>query len=177
MDIGLIMQQKFPNLENGVDYYLWLNPATNTQEFGWWKNTSVPQPLAIDLQNWWIPCLQQSVIGNLSGVYMATCASGFPSNALGISHTYQSDTHAQILLSAQMEQFNQDATLAQVVWYTNQGYKIHTKAQFIQMFKDGGAFFRTQNTQFQTLCNQVIVATDEATIKAVKWTPAPFTPP
>lgn len=100
----------------------------------------------------------------------ATIMGGFPSNALGASHTYQSMLIDEIWLNSTIHRFNIDPNFTTVNYKTiDAGYLPHTKEQFFQVFIDGHAWGDNQITKLNQLKAQVAAATDQAGLDAITW--------
>lgn len=170
MDIGAIIAWKYPNLASGWDYSVVVNPSTGQQSIEFWKAQGIAQPTQTDLNNWWIPCLQQLKINSLRNSCSQTILSGFTSNALGAVYTYDCDPESQRNLIGTMLKMTNDSTITSISWKTiENGYTNHTRAQFQQVFADGFNFIENNRYKYRDKKAQVLAATTEGEINAITW--------
>lgn len=96
----------------------------------------------------------------------------FQSSALGMTKTYPIDSEAQGNLKDLQNRLIADPNKNSFYFKTNDDGKLmlHTRIQFLQLLADAEAFEVQQVQKFEGYEAQVIPATDEATILAIKWT-------
>jgi hypothetical protein len=109
-------------------------------------------------------------ISELDQTCNQTILSGFTSSALGDPHEYDFDYEAQQNLAGMLSLFNADATITDVTWKTKDaGPLVHTKEQFLQLYKDGFDFKNSNIGKYWTLKAQVLSAGDKAGVDSVTW--------
>lgn len=145
---------------------------------GTWKitkwNLTDLQPTNQDVENYWdahgLEYLKSQKIQELNQQCDAAIMGGFTSNALGVTHTYQSMLTDEIWFNSTLHRFNIDPNFTTVQYKTvDAGYLPHTKEQFQQVFIDGHAWGDSQITKLNNLKNQVNATTTEADLDAIVW--------
>lgn len=170
MNIGQILAWKYPNAIPTKDYSVVADPVTGAQSIEFWNVQGAPQPTTTDLQNWWIPCLQNAKINQLKQACQQTIYGGFTSSALGTTHTYGFTEQDQRNLNEQLSILLLDSTITSVNWKTlDAGVLAHTRDQFFQVCKDANAFKRSNIERYWNLVTQVQQATTESQINAITW--------
>jgi hypothetical protein len=99
-----------------------------------------------------------------------TIKAGFTSSALGTPHQYKSDYDDQINTIGCLTLLNADSTLQSMIFKTvDAGFMIHTREQFLKLYKDGEEFKRNNITIYNTKKFQVLNALTKDEVIAIKW--------
>jgi hypothetical protein len=175
MNIAQSIQWKYPQASPVDDFHVVDNLDGQGAKLVYWnvkdeQGNVLPEPTEDELSVWWIFALQETKINEMNDVCNKSILEGFNSSCLGVEHQYQFGYDDQINLSGQLNLFNADETTTECNWKTiDAGVLVHTKAQFIQLFKDGLAFKAGQIGKYWTLKAQILSAKTEDEINAIVW--------
>lgn len=174
MDFGLALMQMYPSI-NKTQFELIAHPD-GMVEITRWDPIDIAQPTEQQVVDYWnssigsLNYFKQRKKNILSQQCNGTITSGFPSSALGTSHTYPSDDEDQRNFHSEIDRLNLDTSYTTIYFKTlDAGYLAHTVDQFKQVFIDGHTYGRQQIAKLNDLKSQVDLASSEAELDAITW--------
>lgn len=159
----------FPHAVNGIDFRI-EDEGDGIQRIAFW-GLEEPQPTEEELQAAWLDALRKKKIEELGLACQAAINSTFVSSALGEPHIYSYDAEAKANLKnaeAAAKYMADDATVDWRIHDTRE-VKQHNKSQIIQLFLDSVQHVQTNVAKYRRLEAQVLAATTEEEINAIKW--------
>jgi hypothetical protein len=168
-NISEAIKHIYPHLDNARDFQVAYNEEDGFTLRAW--NTDLPVPTEEELQAAWLGALRKQKIDELGVACQAAINSTFVSSALGTPHVYSYDAEARENLKnaeAAAKYMADDATVEWRIHDTRE-VKRHTKQQVIQLFLDSVQHVQTNVAKYRQLEAQVLAATTEEEITAIKW--------
>ncbi|MFE4029134.1 hypothetical protein ACFX4N_23555 [Priestia sp. YIM B13551] len=105
----------------------------------------------------------------------ATILEGFTASN---GHFYRTNRDDQVNMIGQKDELNADPTITAVPWKTEDaGYIVHTKEEWLEVYKEAFGFKKTQLFKYNTLKQRVAAATQHDEIVAITWDADEVTPP
>jgi hypothetical protein len=124
-----------------------------------------PEPPAPTLED-----IKKSKLAELQAARDAAIYTSFQSSALGSPKTYNYNREAYENFRGEAILLNLDPTIDTVLWATvEDGFVTHTRAQFVQVLKDGAAHEKNVKMKYYQLEAQVNAATTIDEVNAITW--------
>lgn len=168
MNIALAILHMYPQAEQPKDFIV--RDDGEGQFIAEW-NLDTLQPTEAELRAAWLDALRKQKIEELGLACQAAINSTFVSSALGEPHVYSYDAEARENLKnaeAAAKYMADDATVEWRIHDTRE-VKQHNKSQIIQLFLDSVQHVQTNVAKYRQLEAQVLAATTEEEITAIKW--------
>ena len=168
MNIATAIQFLFPTAINGIDYEV--RNDGDGQFIALW-NIESPEPTNDELSVAWVEYMKKKKIDELSMACKHAIDSPFVSSALGSEHLYSYDAEAKENLKnaeAAVKYMPDDATVDWRIHDTRETTP-HNKEQIIQLFLDSVQHVQTNVAKYRQLEAQVLTATTEEEVNAIKW--------
>lgn len=124
----------------------------------------------LDLTTSDIDVVKEAKIAQLNQACFLAITEGFQSDALGVIHSYPSDTEAQNNLSFAIKRLELEPDGATVDFKTlDAGYLPHTLLQLNEVFKDGFDYGQAQIIKYNQLKSQVNAAITNEEVDSFNW--------